>query len=236
MNMERFLLGGKYMNIKIMTFKSIEYIIRYPNEYVEGKKYPIIFLLHGAGGRGNNIKLLKDNPFFKITEKHKEFPFITIAPQCSENTWFDMFELLKMLVFEVVSQPFADKNRIYLIGASMGGYGTWQLAMSMPEKFAAIVPICGGGMYWNAGRLIDLPIWAFHGENDSVVNKEESIKMVEAVNKSGGNAKLTIYPETQHDAWSKTYANWKVFEWLLDNTNKNITELKDAFNDSNLYG
>ena len=101
------------------------------------------------------------------------------------------------------------------MGASMGGYAVWQLAMSMPEYFAAIVPICGGGMYWNAGRLIHVPVWAFHGAKDATVLLEESVKMVEAVNKKGGNAKLTIYPNTKHDSWTATYSNYEVFQWLL---------------------
>jgi hypothetical protein len=76
----------------------------------------------------------------------------------------------------------------------MGGYGTWHIAMSLPNYFAAIVPICGGGMYWNAARLVNVPAWAFHGEADSAVYCEESKKMVDAVNAKGGNAKLTIFP------------------------------------------
>ena len=122
------------------------------------------------------------------------------------------------------------------MGASMGGYGTWQLAMSLPELFAAIVPICGGGMYWNASRLVNIPIWAFHGGKDTTVFKEESIKMVDAVNKCGGNAKITIYPENGHDAWSDTYKNPEVFHWLLSNTNKNSIELIDKYKDSDIYG
>ena len=118
----------------------------------------------------------------------------------------------------------------------MGGYGTWQLAMSLPELFAAIVPVCGGGMYWNASRLVNIPIWAFHGAKDTTVFKEESIKMVDAVNKCGGKAKLTIYPENGHDAWSDTYKNPEVFDWLLSNTNENSVKLIDKYKDSNIYG
>ena len=130
-----------------------------------------------------------------------------------------MWEHLEKLVTTISSLPFADKDRIYLMGASMGGYATWQLAMSMPEVFAAVVPVCGGGTYWHAHRLVNVPVWAFHGGKDTVVFKEESINMVDAVNKCGGNAKLTIYPENEHDAWSDTYSNPEVFDWLLSNEN-----------------
>lgn len=224
------------MDIKIEEFCGFKYVIKYPDCYKEGEKFPVIIFLHGAGSRGNDIDIMKNNPYFKIVNHYTNFPFITVAPQCSQNTWFDMFEQLKKFVYKISGENFADKNRIYLMGASMGGYGTWQLAMSIPEVFAAIVPICGGGMYWNAGRLVNLPVWAFHGAKDTVVFKEESIKMVDAVNARGGNAKLTIYPENEHDAWSDTYKNPEVFDWLLSHTNKIGKEMVDGFKDGNIYG
>lgn len=224
------------MNIKIEQSDDLKYLIRFPDGYKNGDRFPVIIFLHGAGSRGNDINMLLNNPYFNITDKHLEFPFITVAPQCSQNTWFDMFEQLKRFVCEIYDENFTDKNRIYLMGTSMGGYGTWELAMSLPEMFAAIVPICGGGMYWNASRLVNIPIWAFHGEKDTTVFKEESIKMVDAVNKCGGKAKLTIYPENGHDVWSDTYNNQNVFQWLLSNTNKNSIKLIDKYKDSDIYG
>ena len=128
-----------------------------------------------------------------------------------------MFDKIISLLELVSHEEYADNKKIYGIGASMGGYGVWQLAMSKPDVFAGIIPICGGGMYWNAERLKNIPIWAFHGEKDTVVLVEESKKMVNAVNNLGGNATLTIYPENGHDAWSDTYENYAIFEWLLQN-------------------
>ena len=224
------------MNIKIDQSENVKYIIRFPDGYKNGDRFPVIIFLHGAGSRGNDINILKNNPYFNIINKHVEFPFITVAPQCSQNTWFDMFEQLKRFVFKIYDENFTDKNKIYLMGASMGGYGTWQLAMSLPELFAAIVPICGGGMYWNASRLVNVPVWAFHGAKDTTVFKEESIKLIDAVNECGGKAKLTIYPENGHDAWSDTYNSHEVFRWLLSNTNKNNVQLIDKYKDGNIYG
>lgn len=224
------------MDIQILQFEEIKYVTRFPDRYKVGQKYPVVIFLHGAGSRGNNIDLLVNNPYFEIIDKHSDFPFVTIAPQCSENTWFDVFEQLKRLVCKIAHEGFTDKERIYLMGASMGGYATWQMAMSLPELFAAIVPICGGGMYWNASRLVNVPVWAFHGTKDTVVKLEESVKMVDAVNICGGNAKLTVYPENQHDAWSDTYNNYEVFEWMLSNTNTNLGMLTDIFKDSSIYG
>ncbi|MBQ6906959.1 MAG: prolyl oligopeptidase family serine peptidase, partial [Clostridia bacterium] len=130
------------MNFEICQSEEIKYIVRYPDKYAKGQKYPVIILLHGAGSRGKNIDILLDNPYFNIINEYSDFPFVSIMPQCSENTWFDMFEQLKRLVFKIVCEEFTDKERLYLMGPSMGGYGTWQLAMSLPELFAAIVPIC----------------------------------------------------------------------------------------------
>lgn len=228
--------GNVVMNKEVLQFKSMQYIISYPKGYTEDKKYPVILFLHGAGSRGNNIDLLSDNPYFKITDNNPEFPFITIAPLCSANTWFDMFETLKEFVQKIRTEEYVELKKIYIIGASMGGYATWQLGMSLPECFTAIVPICGGGMYWNAGRLINVPVWAFHGNKDNTVFVEESMKMVDAVNRNGGNARLTIYPENGHDAWSDTYRNSEVFKWLLSCEKHNSKEVIDIYKDGDIYG
>lgn len=201
--------------MKHHQFRSLSYLIRYPQGYCADKQYPLLLFLHGAGTRGNDISMLQSNPFFTITDTYDEFPFLTIAPQCSSDTWFDCFETLIAFAEAMAFRPDIDPTRVYLIGASMGGYGTWQLAMSLPDLFAAIVPICGGGMYWNAGRLKNVPVWAFHGGQDDTVRVEESEKMVHAVQQAGGDAALTIYPENGHDAWSDTYKNPDVFTWMI---------------------
>ena len=224
------------MNLEIQQFENVRYVINFPGEYSGKEKYPVILFLHGAGSRGNDIKKILNNPYFKIIREHESFPFISVAPQCSENTWFDMFETLKRFVLNIAGKEYVDENKIYLMGVSMGGYATWQLAMSMPEYFAAIVPICGGGMYWNAERLINVPIWAFHGQKDVTVHLEESKKMVDAVNRYGGNVMLTIYPEAGHDAWSDTYRNMEVFEWMLSQTNTNDIQIQNIYDDSTVYG
>ena len=224
------------MRYEEIGFESLHAIVRYPNGYQQGKKYPVIILLHGAGGRGNDLEVTRQNPFFVITDQMADFEFISVAPQCCANTWFDLFEQLSRFAHAVSAAEFTDPERVYLMGPSMGGYGTWQLAMSLPELFAAIVPICGGGMYWNAGRLANVPVWAFHGALDQIVLLEESQKMVDAVNHCGGNAKLTVYPQNTHDAWCDTYSNSQVFAWLLSHKNQNAKQLVDEYHGSKLYG
>lgn len=222
--------------MEIKQFEKLTYLLKFPKDYKEGEKYPVIFFLHGAGGRGDDIEILKTNPFFSITNKYEDFPFIVAAPQCCTNTWFDAFETLKRLTLAIYNSDFTDRRHFYAMGASMGGYATWQLAMSMPDLFAAIVPVCGGGMYWNGGRLVNVPVWAFHGAKDNCVFPEESQRMVDAINNCGGNAKLTIYPDNAHDAWGDTYKNRDVFEWLLSNENTNEKQIEDYYKDSKIYG
>ncbi len=173
--------------------------------------------------------------FFEEYEKVKNLPFIVIAPFC-KDTWYDVFETLKRFTLTMCNQPFADKKHIYAMGASMGGYGVWQLGMSLAEIFAGIVPICGGGLYWDAGKLKNVPVWAFHGELDNVVFVEESKKMVEMVNKAGGNAKLTLLPNVYHDAWMSAFSNQEVYDWLLSNENDNDKTIEDLYKDSKLFG
>ena len=225
------------MKYEVLKFEGMEYVIRFPQNYIPGEKRPVILFLHGAGSRTADINVLIGNPFHTITDRHEDFPFITVAPHCvGDNTWFDLFETLKRFVHSIAVSEFTDSERVYCMGTSMGGYGTWQLAMSMPEYFAAIVPICGGGMYWNSHRLANVPVWAFHGKKDTVVCPEESEKLIERINLCGGSAKLTLYPERDHDAWTDTYSNPKVFAWLLEHKNENVKELVNEYNNPEIYG
>ena len=224
------------MRTECLQWGTLRYVLRYPADYRAGERRPVLFFLHGAGTRGNEIEKLLNNPFFRLTAQHAEHPFVTVAPLCDCGTWFDCFETLKAFADAVAAAPYADSDRIYLVGTSMGGYGAWQLAMSMPERFAALVPICGGGMYWDAGRLVGLPIWAFHGEDDTTVFSEESRKMVEAVNRRGGNARLTLYPNTRHDAWTPTLTSPAVFEWLLSHRRGEMRTAADEYTDAKTFG
>lgn len=224
------------MEYQVCEFGKLKYVLRFPDGFSADKQYPVIICMHGAGGRGKKIDPVLTNPFFVCTEKMKNFPFVMVAPLCSENTWFDLWGEVKALVEDITARPYTDKKHIYAMGASMGGYATWQLAMSMPEYFAAIVPICGGGMYWNTARLVNVPVWAFHGGKDDCVYPEESEKMVRLTNERGGNAKLTVYPENGHNAWSDTYSNPEVFEWMLSHENVNAKELIDKYDNVENYG
>lgn len=202
---------------EVKKLGEMNYVLGLPDDFDKKGKYPALIMLHGAGSRGTDVTPLINNPYFLETEVHS-LEMVTFAPQCYTNTWFDIFEELQAFIEFAISEPYVDSDRIYLMGASMGGYATWQMAMSRPELFAAIVPICGGGMYWNAERLKNMGVWAFHGEVDDVVFPEESKKMVDYVNMKGGNARLTICEGVCHNSWLNAYRSREVFEWLLSHS------------------
>ena len=106
--------------------------------------------------------------------------------------------------------------RLYVTGLSMGGFGSWNLLAEYPGKFAAAVPICGGGDPAKAEMMKETPIWVFHGAKDSAVSIKKSEEMVDALKKAGGNVKFTMYPEAGHDSWTETYNNQEVYKWLLE--------------------
>jgi predicted peptidase len=185
------------------------------------RTWPLIMFLHGADERGDDIELVKKHGIPKIAEQQKGFPFIAVSPQCPAKAGWQLYlRTLNDLIDYVISKYRADAEQLYLTGISMGGYGTWHLAAKNPDRFAAVVPICGGG-YKSYGfpekacRLKDTPIWAFHGALDRIVPVEESEKVVEVVRSCGGHVRFTIYPDAGHDAWTRTYQNPELYGWLL---------------------
>ena len=149
--------------------------------------------------------------------------FIVVSPQCPANTWWDDDGVLGLLD-DIAAKYRTDPTRHYLTGLSMGGYGTWSVGMKYPERFAAIVPICGGGSTVDIRRtgrdkkaaLTSLGVWAFHGAKDPTVPLEESETMVAALKKAGvTDLQLTVYPEAKHDSWTESYNNPELYAWLL---------------------
>ncbi len=195
----------------------LDYLIYLPEDYgKEQKTWPLMVFLHGAGERGSDLNKVKFHGPPKLVDQGKDLPFIIVSPQCPADKWWpNRIEHVMALIDETIENYSIDENRIYLTGLSMGGYGTWTVASVYPERFAAIAPICGGGQPYTARNLKNVPVWAFHGAKDSVVPLLQSQEMVDAVNNAGGHAKLTVYPKANHDSWTETYNNEKLYEWLL---------------------
>lgn len=202
----------------------LQYLLYLPTDYeASDKKYPLVLFLHGSGERGNDIELVKRHGPPKLVEEGKEFPFVLVSPQCPDGTrWNYQTHALIALLDELESKYRIDKNRIYVTGLSMGGQGTWTLALNQPNRFAAIAPVCGWTDSWEVCKISHLPIWVFHGAKDNVVPVSESEQMVNALKQCGANkVMLTIYPDANHDSWTETYNNPELYNWLLSHSLKN---------------
>jgi predicted peptidase len=193
----------------------LNYLLCLPKDYEQKPSWPLVLFLHGAGERGDDLQAVKKHGPPKLIAQGRDFPFIVVAPQCPKNKWWEPYELTALLD-EIEEKYKVDKDRIYVTGISMGGFGTWSLAAYAPDRFAALAPICGGGDPMTARRIAAIPIWVFHGAKDTAVSLERSEQMVEALKKKGGNVKFTVYPEAGHDCWTETYENPELYSWLLE--------------------
>lgn len=198
----------------------LSYLLKLPEGYEEGTdEVPLVLFLHGAGERGTNPEDVRKLGLPEVADR-EDFPFILLAPQCPVSTarrsnWIMELDGAQALLEEVVETYRVDKSRIYLTGMSMGAYGAFELAGRMPETFAALAAVCGGGCPEKAGLLRDLPVWIFHGEDDDVIPIKESVDMVNAIRHAGGTAAFTSYPGVKHDSWVQAYNDPELYKWML---------------------
>ena len=215
-----------------------EYLLALPSGYdpTADKMWPLIIFLHGSGERGTDLWLVAKHGPPKILRGEPTAPhlneaarrllrtqFIVVSPQGPPGkSWDD--DTVVALLDAVTERYKVDPQRSYLTGLSLGGYGTWSVGLKYPERFAAIVPICGGGQPVDAWRsaeakrssLLSLGIWAFHGAKDTSVPLAESERMIATLKSVGlAETKLTIYPEAGHDSWTESYADPELYAWLL---------------------
>ncbi len=200
---------------------TLPYAVYLPEGYEndESKQWPLLIFLHGAGERGNDLQAVYRHGPLREVREGREFPFVVIAPQIDgQHYWACYAETLNTMLDGWLKEYRIDPARVYLTGLSMGGTGTWMWGMMNPERFAAVMPICGTGICWCAGNLKDVPVWVFHGDADVTVPIEESYSMVERLNACGGQVTLTVYEGYGHDSWTDTYCREDVYEWLLSHT------------------
>lgn len=205
-----------------------------PKSIKDGQKYPLVVFLHGAGERGddNTAQLIHGVKRFAQDDFLEKYPCFVIAPQCpNEQIWAsfswkepdagmksDPSKPMGLLIKTIDNLEKAlpiDSHRIYVTGLSMGGYGTWELAIRQPKRFAAIAPVCGGTDLKKLEAIKDVPTWIFHGAKDGAVKVERSREAVETLKKAGGKPIYTEYPEVGHDSWNNAYADLKFYEWLF---------------------
>jgi predicted peptidase len=202
---------------------ALDYLIAMPEGYdAEGDAVPLLLFLHGAGERGENLNKVKLHGPPKMVEQGRDFGAIVVSPQCPKDSWWTHeIDALVALLDKLEQEHNIDQKRIYVTGLSMGGYGTFALAARQPDRFAAAVPICGGGNLFAARRLTKMPMWVFHGEDDNVVPVEESTRLVEVIQKGGGKrVKLTLYPGVGHNSWDKAYGDEAMWDWLFEQKRK----------------
>jgi predicted peptidase len=197
-------------------------------------KYPLVIFLHGAGEKGtdNTKQLVHGMADFASDKIMADYPAYVIAPQCPDDKqWVEVpWTLDEHTMPEKPSVPLRqtleliaalqkelpiDADRIYITGLSMGGFGAWDCVQREPKLFAACAPVCGGGDAAMAAKIKDVPIWAFHGDQDGVVKVRRSRDMVAALKAAGAEPKYTEYKGVGHDSWTATYRDPELYKWLF---------------------
>jgi predicted peptidase len=219
---------------------TIRYLLFVPKNYkADGKKWPMMLFLHGLGECSNDdLNRVKIHGPAHFVDSRPDFPFVVVTPQLppppgyKEGVAYSSEQIIAMahdawkpeplmqLVDHVAGKLNIDRERIYVTGLSMGGYGTYRLVAAHPNKFAAAVPICGGGEPEMAKFVARVPIWAFHGAKDTTVPLAIGQKMVDEIKSARGDIKFTVYPDAGHDSWKPAYADDKVYDWLLTHKRK----------------
>lgn len=219
----------------------LNYRILYPKDYDPAKKYPVILFLHGSGERGNDNEkqLIHGGDLFLNPSNREKFSALVLFPQCPEGkSWAsldirkedgkktyhrttgkkpgEMTELLNGLLKDLKKNTKVNSKRIYIMGLSMGGFGTLEMLYLYPNTFAAAVPICGGHVVELADRYAKkVPIWLFHGAKDSVVPTDFSRDLYAKLKKSGADVKYTEFPEANHNSWDSTFATAELLPWMF---------------------
>ena len=202
---------------RVSTVKKIQYLLFLPAGARRHSrlKLPLLIFLHGSGEAGTDLDKLKVQGPPKIVESRPDFPFIVASPQTPDDSIFDPGTLDAMLD-ELLEHFPVDPDRVYLTGLSLGGEWTYGWAGLRPERFAAIAPVSGEWTTAVDCRLKHVPVWAFHGALDDVVPLAQDQAMVQAINACGGDARMTVYPDVGHDAWTQAYATEELYAWLLE--------------------
>ena len=227
--------GGDYQK------EEFKYRLMKPANMEPGKKYPVVLFLHGAGERGtDNEKQLYYFPTWMADpEMREKYPCFLIAPQCRpDKKWVDVdwsrtdsaklpkepsdqMRVAMAVLDKVIKENPVDKSRIYLTGLSMGGYGSWDLAMRRPKYFAAVAPVCGGGDESQAELLLGTPIFAYHGDKDGAVPVERTRRMIKALKEAGAEPLYTELPGVGHNSWNQAYQDADgVVPWMFKQERK----------------
>lgn len=198
--------------------RGLDCLVFFPAEYRGGadEKWPLVFFLHGSRERGDDLEKLKGRGIPHVVDELARFPFVAVSPQCpSGRTWDELVETLDCVLDAATAELAVDPRCVLLTGIGMGAFGAWRLAAAHPERFTTLVPVGGGGDPAWARRLRWIPTWAFHGATDDIVPADRTRDMVRALAEQKAPVRLTIYPDTGHDAWTRTYEDPEIYRWFL---------------------
>jgi len=209
---------------RVVTAARLPYLAITPANFNDRtQRWPLIVFLHGGDQSEGNLDRVKENGPPKFALTNPDFPFVVVAPHLPVGHLWEPDAVFK-LVKQVVRRFRIDEGRIYLTGLSTGGYGTWNTALKYPERFAAVVPVAGGGSTEilihaegaHLQALRSLAVWAFHGGSDPAISADESQRMISELQRVGNAAaRLTIFPGAPHDVWSRVYDDPALYDWLL---------------------
>jgi predicted peptidase len=217
--------GGQKLNYRLLRPAKIE----------AGKKYPLVLFLHGAGERGDNnaAQLTHGGALFTAAANREKYPAFVIFPQCPNGKrWVEVdwsekaphmspkepsgpMRLTKAMLDQFIKDNPVDTDRIYVMGLSMGGFGTWDFVQRYPGFAAAAVPICGGADNSTADKLKHVAIWAFHGGSDTTVWPQRTRSMVDELKKANGNVRYSEYENVGHNSWSRAFVEPELLSWMF---------------------
>ena len=213
--------AARHLRRVIQKTVEVHYLLYLPPQYEEGDaKWPLLLFLHGGGERGEDLELVKVHGPPKMISQGEDFPYVVVSPQCQKDERWDIDGMMALLD-AVIEQYRIDEDRVCVTGLSMGGYGSWRLAYTYPDRFAAVVPICGRGDPDKVHRMRGIATWAFHGAKDEIVPLERSQEMVDALRSAGGDVRFTVYPDAGHvEAWENAYGDPELWKWLAKQRRK----------------
>jgi len=203
-----------------------KYVVFVPHGYDGTKEYPVILFLHGSGetkGDKSGQMPVEQGIGPHIKRNEKKFPAFVVIPQSEKRTWKADSEDGKraVAILDAVMKEYkTDAKRQYLTGLSMGGFGTWHLAFTHADRWACMVPICGGGDPRGAEKIKDIPCWCWHGDADGAVKVDLSRKMIEALKTAGAKPRYTELEHIGHNSWDAAYASPDLFEWMMKQKKK----------------
>jgi hypothetical protein len=193
---------------------SLRYILIKPQGYDPQKKYPLVVSLPYGRYEAGAAQVLSD----AYRGAYPAFIFVPYIPE--HQSWGGVPGLpsLDTLIYETISalpEPGIDVKRRYVTGVSFGAYGTWHFICSHPDMFAAAIPVSGAGDPKLASKIVNMPIWAFHGAKDRNVPVSGSRDMIAAIKKAGGHPKYTEYPDDGHGIWGQVSETPGLWNWLF---------------------